>query len=877
VPKNQGIPRCTCFLFVGAITCHTMVLIGNITTAQMVNGLGKSASGWGSVASSVSHSLDTELNPAMLQVTQWLTTSIDAIKEFQHGVDTLLNVAGSTIDGTVKFYDPKKVDEQSFKANAKQHIQVVAQKALVKVQPLTHKVMESLQPALAQVGDWLESFSAKIQDTLEEFGTVTDRSQKLVDQVMGQVASSGGMYEEMVWDTYHMFDPFDDGISLTELHNAADQYGISALQGEKAAHLMETYDTSGDGSIGINEYEQLVTDPSLPGLMTTILRNYAKKLGGIASSLGAAKMRAEVATVIVEYLTLVCTKNLTKVGWISGDLVNGELPLEFTADLFYEFYQAKMSPNNLSPIDVGSMILNYTVKDNPKHTVAAVDLLASPDFFASEGFDISIEDETIFQVVSWLEMSKEGQDALKRYAEIKPQPGQSYAETYRDTVIQREQKYTALHGTQNVEFQAQSSQTLRDVLLGGSAASSAADDPQAQAASGSSVPAKPETLRWARELKANATRSVTDFNNQCYAYSGTSSNPLDSLCNSMNGMVKKTQSFLTLMEKVAGPGGKEFLDKQADLFLNGTVDDIMMVSDVILDKSIDTVKCANGDTAACNSQSIDPDLNMKLTGAMTFVTSDLKNLQGILPQVLKNLDFAKKEVSSVSGVITSVSQILGLKAPPLMEQISKLYKTLWIVYFVFFFLFSFGMLFYGFWSNGFFGGPQVEAAASSEPPQTFGQRLATCCSSCLACVRGCTSGHLCFWSMLLLGQILVLVLFLVSLVICLITGLQAFLGAGCSKVYLLGDQNVCSAVLSIFQIFLKTFGFNEPFADTCVDRNLMTCKVIRDATARTALVAIIGGLLASVFSFQMLLDSATKHERARCIRVMQEEGLMKEE
>ena len=37
------------------------------------------------------------------------------------------------------------------------------------------------------------------------------------------------------------------------VREAADQYGISALQGEKAAHLMETYDTSGDGSIGINE------------------------------------------------------------------------------------------------------------------------------------------------------------------------------------------------------------------------------------------------------------------------------------------------------------------------------------------------------------------------------------------------------------------------------------------------------------------------------------------------------------------------------------------------------------------------------------------------------------------------------------------------
>lgn len=35
-----------------------------------------------------------------------------------------------------------------------------------------------------------------------------------------------------------------------------------------------------------------------------------------------------------------------------------------------------------------------------------------------------------------------------------------------------------------------------------------------------------------------------------------------------------------------------------------------------------------------------------------------------------------------------------------------------------------------------------------------------------ACCRGCTSGHLCFWSLLLLAQVLVLVLFLVSLLIC---------------------------------------------------------------------------------------------------------------
>ena len=144
-----------------------------------------------------------------------------------------------------------------------------------------------------------------------------------------------------------------------------------------------------------------------------------------------------------------------------------------------------------------------------------------------------------------------------------------------------------------------------------------------------------------------------------------------------------------------------------------------------------------------------------------------------------------------------------------------------------------------------------------------------------ACCRGCTSGHLCFWSLLLLAQVLVLVLFLVSLLICILTGVQAFMGAGCAQIHILVDNQVCSAVLGIFQTFLKTFGFFEPIEDSCMHRNLLTCDIIRSSVAHMALVAIIGGLLASVLSFQMLIDSAMKHERARCKRLMQEEGLMK--
>eukprot|EP00913_Durusdinium_trenchii_P034221 g32026.t1 len=212
---NQGVPRCTLCLFIATISCHVMVLVGNLYTSKMLSGIGRSASGWGSVASSVSYALDNELQPAMGNVTQWLSTAVDVIDEFEEGVDNMLSLTGSTIDSTLKQYAPN-MTEAKFEAIARHHVEQVATKAMKKVEPLTYKVMDSLRPPLKQVNEWLGSFSEKIQDTLEEFGTVADRAQKLVDQVMTQVNSAGGMAEEMLWDTYHIFDPYDDGIQLHE-------------------------------------------------------------------------------------------------------------------------------------------------------------------------------------------------------------------------------------------------------------------------------------------------------------------------------------------------------------------------------------------------------------------------------------------------------------------------------------------------------------------------------------------------------------------------------------------------------------------------------------------------------------------------------------
>merc|ERR1740138_1369839 len=102
---SKDIPRCTCFLFVCAITCHILVLIGNIATATMLNDLGTSASGWADVGSSVSNSLNKELVTAMASVSSALGDVITYVEDLETGVDTMISVVGSATDTALEHVD----------------------------------------------------------------------------------------------------------------------------------------------------------------------------------------------------------------------------------------------------------------------------------------------------------------------------------------------------------------------------------------------------------------------------------------------------------------------------------------------------------------------------------------------------------------------------------------------------------------------------------------------------------------------------------------------------------------------------------------------------------------------------------------------------
>merc|ERR1719507_1289835 len=100
--------------------------------------------------------------------------------------------------------------------------------------------------------------------------------------------------------------------------------------------------------------------------MAVVLRAYAKKLAAISGQVESARMRDEVAEAVSQYLTLVCAKNLTKVGWVSQMLANDSLPLAFTADVLVQMALDDDSPNKLTTADVGALVVENMAKESSK-------------------------------------------------------------------------------------------------------------------------------------------------------------------------------------------------------------------------------------------------------------------------------------------------------------------------------------------------------------------------------------------------------------------------------------------------------------------------------------------------------------------------------
>jgi len=377
----------------------------------------------------------------------------------------------------------------------------------------------------------------------------------------------------------------------------------------------------------------------------------------------------------------------------------------------------------------------------------------------------------------------------------------------------------------------------------------------------SGVPAVPATLEFAAFLSSNATATSSMFQSICFDYAQDSSSSMDSFANQVNGFIKRLQSFLNTMMKYSTPRAITEMQNNIKNFVKSAATDMVTAAEHSMNKTEALFQLSAEAVAP-------PPVAVNLTGVWQSVITLLDTMQVILPTVISDLKNARTQVSALSSSMGNIFVVFKAKGPPIFDLVSSLYKVLWVAYYFLLAGLTAGVLFYGFWAGGYCGGPTPDEDEEYTPPQSFYQRCAACCRCCTMCLQTCHDNHLCFWSGLIFAQVFVLILFLVSILLCVLAGVKTFMVAGCSLFYPLGDGVVCTQTLKTLRNFLTTFwpGLGSTVFGACDQHKLLTCQLIGEKLKNSTIMTIIGSMGAAVFSLQMVLDSACLHERRRNVK-----------
>merc|ERR1719181_283455 len=244
----------------------------------------------------------------------------------------------------------------------------------------------------------------------------------------------------------------------------------------------------------------------------------------------------------------------------------------------------------------------------------------------------------------------------------------------------------------------------------------------------------------------------------------------------------------------------------------------------------------------------------------------LDMMKSFLPTVIQDIKFAKKEVSAVASTLKSIFAIFKDKGEALFNEIASIYATIWTMYYLIFVFLTSLILFYAFWSYDWFKPSEHTVTVRPDP------NMATeCCLSFLDCLRDCSDTALCFWSCILISEVVILFMFIVSILFCVIAGIKAFIAFGCAQIYVLGDDHVCTNIMMGLREWLETFWKDMPstIENACEADTLVACQAITNGLMTSAKQTVVGSFVAAIFSFQMLFLSAKLHERARYNHVIE--------
>lgn len=899
------------------MACHITVLYGNFGASNGFHLMGVSSKGWSHVGLGMARAMKEELNMQMFDVTQALTDGLEKLMEAQVILDDTLAGLGDATEEALSAHGGREAVLLEFTGRRPDAVgggalgvnQVLTDgevlvpglneslpRAIGNITAPLDALIDLIEPSLLLIGKWEVTFGDKLQAGVEMFATAIDLVQKMFDQIMAQMAGGGGSDAYMEENTFTLFalSGKNNGITVQDLKDVSSIYSIAALNGEKAEDIHAKYDIDRDAFIDASEYKSLVLDDSLPYIMAVALRTYSTRLTAVAGSTRSARMRDEVAKELVGYLQLVAAKNMTKVGWIADLLGNGTLPMAFTASVMRNLALVADDPAALTTDDVGAVVIGAMSDLHPGYTTKAVNMMADADFWASEGFDTADQPVCVDRVTQWMAASflQTGAEVslrnlvqmLNGNAEanvphntqelIRTSPSAVSASTLGSlgrTLVEKNQaryfqrRHEALVARYDSLHRTSAAWSLFTRLLGGQMA--ARDDPQAASSVSAGKPAAKTTLQYMSYLAHNASANALLFQQASFNYSSQSSNAMDSFATTVQGMVKKFQSFLVLMVDYSGEEGVTRLRAQVKEFSDNAEKELKHAINLhIMGGNHTLLRLTPDPSSAAVPTSM---------GTWATLVSAMEALQSVLPTCIESLKASRQEASKSDAVLDSVFSVFEQKGAEIFENIAWHYKLTWTVYFVLFALITLGILYYGLWASGCAGEPthtSDEYCPDYEAPTSCAERVKCCWTSCTHCLWHYSESEFCFWSMLLLGQLIVLVIFVVSIVLVLLAGVNIFLASGCAEVYVLGDPDICTQNLMVILNFMNTFNPGEqlglPLSQMCANERLATCGIINQEMMLASALTTAGSVMAAVLTSMLLIESAVSHERARSRRLV---------
>jgi hypothetical protein len=249
----------------------------------------------------------------------------------------------------------------------------------------------------------------------------------------------------------------------------------------------------------------------------------------------------------------------------------------------------------------------------------------------------------------------------------------------------------------------------------------------------------------------------------------------------------------------------------------------------------------------------------------------LTEINNLLPQATATLKDARGYVSEAENQMQSVFSKFEEKGPEFFATVGMFWRIHWMMYFFLVVPLTLCLLFYAFWASGWCGGPQPLKEDYDTRPKTWYDTLCCLCCSFRCCAKVHDSA-ICFWSLVIGLQLVVLVLFIVSMIFCILSGVKLMISSGCAEIYMLGDAVNCEGSVGKIQSWLgSTFWVIDPTESLeyiCLDGHLVTCQAISGDLTASALCTAGGSFLATLLSLQLIIESAMLHERAAYRRIV---------